>query len=191
MADEISGEVTQILQRGGGDGRSPTDELLPLVYPMLRRLAHNRMANEAPGQTLQPTALVHEAYLKLVGNQDIAWENRGHFFAAAARAMRQILIDRARRKRAVRHGGDRGQVDLESLDEEPKLSSDDRLLALDEALDALQATYPRHARIVMLKHFAGLSVEEISQCLTISTSTVTRDWRFARAWLHEELNDDE
>ena len=189
MADEISGEVTEILQREGCDGQSPTDELLPLVYPMLRRLAHDRMANEAPGQTLPPTALVHEAYLKLVGNKDIAWENRGHFFGAAARAMRQILIDRARRKRAVRHGGGRGQVNLESLDEEPELAADDRLLALDEALDELQASYPRHARIVMLKHFAGLSVEDISQCLKISPSTVIRDWRFARAWLHGNLNE--
>jgi RNA polymerase sigma factor (TIGR02999 family) len=165
-------------------------ELLPLAYDELRRLAVARLAAERPGHTLQPTALVHEAYLRLVGGgQPRDWNGRGHFFAAAAEAMRRILVESARRKRRVRHGGDRDRV---HLDEVAVPAADDRttdLLALDEALTAFAREEPAKAELVKLRYFAGLTLEEAAGCLGISLATAKRHWALARAWLFSALTD--
>jgi RNA polymerase sigma factor (TIGR02999 family) len=164
-------------------------QLLPLVYEELRRLAAQRLAGEAPGQTLQPTALVHEAYLKLVGpDPGRAWNDRAHFFAAAAEAMRRILIDRARQKRRQKHGGGRQRVPLAEADAVAESSADD-LLALDEALTRLAAEHPRKAELVKLRYFAGLSEEEAAAVLGLSRATASRSWAFARAWLINALDE--
>jgi RNA polymerase sigma factor (TIGR02999 family) len=163
-------------------------ELLPVVYAELRRLAAAWTARLPPGQTLQPTALVHEAYLKLVRNRDPDWEGQRHFFGAAAQAMREILVDQARRKSSIKRGGHGQRVELAeglALIEPPA----DDLLALDEAIGQLQIEKPQLAEIVMLRHFTGLSVEETAGVLGKSVSTVTRDWRYARAWLAARLGD--
>ena len=160
----------------------PAAELLPEVYAELRRLAAALTTRLRPGQTLQPTALVHEAYLRLVGRRDPGWEGRRHFFAAAARAMREILIEQARRKRSRKHGGGARRVELReglALIEPPA----DDLLALDEAIGQLQAEKPNLAEIVLLRYYSGLSVEETAAVVGRSVSTVVREWRFARAWL--------
>ena len=178
--------VTQILQEAE-TGELASEKLLPIVYEELRRLAVAQMAQETPGQTLQPTALVHEAYLRLVGNEDVHWQNRGHFFAAAARSMRQILINRAKQKKAVKHGGGKKRVEFEGalLADDPEC---ERILALDEALDRLEQIDPRKAKIVMFRFFAGLSIDETAKTLEISPATVKREWQFARTWLHKEMN---
>ncbi len=184
--DSDARKVTLILQNAD-QAVDVSDELLPLVYDQLRRLAAKQMSNEIPGQTLQPTALVHEAYLQLIGGTDIRWENRGHFFAAAARAMRQILINRAKRKKTGKHGGDHQRQAFQDdvlLVEPPA----ERLLALDEALKRLEEIDQRPAQIVMLRFFAGLSIEETAKSLGLSAATVSRDWEFARTWLHREMN---
>ena len=161
--------------------------LMPLVYDELRRLAAAKLAHEKPGQTLQATALVHEAYLKLVETgHSHQWESRTHFFAAAAEAMRRILIDRARRRKSRRHGGDYGRVDLLESDL-PLLPPDDDLLALDEALTKLAAVDPQGAELVKLRVFAGLTIDELARQMQISPSTVKRNWSFARAWLRSAL----
>jgi RNA polymerase sigma factor (TIGR02999 family) len=161
--------------------------LLPLVYDELRRLAANKIAQEKPGQTLQATALVHEAYLKLVeAGHSRQWESRTHFFAAAAEAMRHILIDRARRRKSRRHGGEYGRVDLLESDL-PLIPPDDELLALDEALTRLSAVDPQSAELVKLRIFAGLTIDELARQMQISPSTVKRNWSFARAWLRSAL----
>jgi RNA polymerase sigma factor (TIGR02999 family) len=164
-------------------------QLLPLVYEELRKLAAEKIAQEKPGQTLQATALVHEAYLRLVGaEQGGSWDNRGHFFAAAAEAMRRILIDQARRKQRPKHGGDRKRVDLNeglSVGEAP----DDDLLALDEALAKLAQGEPAKAELVKLHFFAGLSLEEAGRILGISHRTAKRHWAYARAWLYAAVSD--
>jgi RNA polymerase sigma factor (TIGR02999 family) len=179
--------VTQILQAvEGGDPRA-ADQLLPIVYDELRRLGRALMAKTPPGNTLQPTALVHEAYIHLVGNADPGWNSRGHFFAAAAQAMRQILVDQARRKAAVRHGGGQQRVAADDVDlpiEEPP----EDMLALDEALHRLRARDRRKSDVVMLRYFAGLTIEETAKILEISEKTVERDWRFARVLLHRQLS---
>lgn len=177
--------VTRILQ--DDDGEIATEKLLPIVYAELRKLATAQMARETPGQTLQPTALVHEVYLRLVGDEDIRWENRGHFFAAAARSMRQILINRANRKKAVRHGGPRKRLELHDavLVEEQQ---PERMLALDDALQRLEQIDERKGQIVMLRYFAGLSIEDTAKVLEVSPATVKREWQFARTWLHNEMN---
>jgi len=157
-------------------------ELLPELYTELRRLAVALTARLRPGQTLQPTALVHEAYLRLVGRRDPGWEGRRHFFGAAARAMREILIEQARRKGSRKHGGEAQRVELSeglALIEPPT----DDLLALDEAIEQLRAEKPHLAEVVLLRYFTGLSVEETADVVGRSVSTVTREWRFARAWL--------
>jgi RNA polymerase sigma factor (TIGR02999 family) len=162
-------------------------ELLPAVYAELRRLAAALTARLPPGQTLQPTALVHEAYLRLVGGQDPGWEGRHHFFAAAAQAMRQILVDQARKKASGKHGGHGQRVELTeglALIEPPA----DDLLALDEAIQGLQAEEPSLAEVVLLRYYTGLSVEETAGVIGRSVSTVTREWRQARAWLAERLH---
>ncbi|MHC5002287.1 MAG: sigma-70 family RNA polymerase sigma factor [Planctomycetota bacterium] len=187
MPAERSNDVTMLLAAiGEGDGAA-TDELLPLVYDELRRIARHRMAMEAPGHTLQATALVHEAYLHLLGDGGASWESRRHFFGAAARAMQRILVDSARRKLAVRHGGLHRRRELEDVpltaDEGPPAE----VLALDAALDELRARDPRMHEIAMLRHFAGLTNEQTARALGLSTRTVRREWSYARVWLTKVL----
>ncbi len=180
-------DVTQILQAiEQGDARA-TGELLPLVYQELRRLAAHKMANEAAGHTLQPTALVHEAYLRLVGpGQSHQWDGRGHFFAAAAEAMRRILVESARRKKRLKHGGELQRVDVAEV-ELPLPMPHDELLALDEALDRLVTVDARAAEIVKLCFFVGLTQEQAGKELGVSLATAERLWSFARAWLFQEM----
>ncbi len=177
-------EFTVILQRlEQGDPRA-AHELLPLVYEELRKLAAQKLAREAPGQTLQATALVHEAWLRLGGDNQPAWDNRGHFFAAAAEAMRRIVIDNARRKRRARHGGDLERVDLAGIQVPAPVRDEEELLAVHEALDELAALDSRKAELVKLRFFVGLSFAEAAQVLGVSEVTAKRDWAFARAWLY-------
>ncbi|MBE0544938.1 MAG: sigma-70 family RNA polymerase sigma factor [Verrucomicrobia bacterium] len=179
--------VTQILQAIEHGDAKATDELLPLVYQELRRLAAYKMASEASGQTLQPTALVHEAYLRLVGpSQAQQWDGRGHFFAAAAEAMRRILVDRARAKQALKRGGNLERVELDAV-ELPSPMPDDELLALDEALNRLATVDTRAAEMVKLCFFVGLTQEEAARELGVSLATAERVWGFARAWLLREV----
>jgi RNA polymerase sigma factor (TIGR02999 family) len=181
-------EVTRILSAiEQGDPRA-AEQLLPLVYHQLRELAAQRLAKEKPGQTLQATALVHEAYLRLVGTDpDQPWDSRGHFFAAAAEAMRRILIDRARDRKRLKRGGDvrRQQLDLESLVRDD--ASPDDLIDLDDALTRLSSVDARAAKLVQLRLFAGLSLDEAAAALGVVRRTVERDWAFARAWLFQQL----
>lgn len=184
-------DVTHILSAiEQGDPRA-ADQLLPLVYEELRKLAAQKLAQEKPGQTLQATALVHEAYVRLVGSEgapgrDPRWDSRGHFFAAAAEAMRRILIDRAREKRSVKRGGARKRLDIDAIDV-ATAATPDELLALDEALAKLARGDAAAARLVELRYFAGLTVDEAGKALGISTATAYRHWNYARAWLHAEL----
>jgi RNA polymerase sigma factor (TIGR02999 family) len=179
-------EVTRILSAIDRGDAQAAEQLLPLVYGELRRLAAQRLSREAPGQTLQATALVHEAYLRLVGATDPGWNGRGHFFAAAAEAMRRLLIERARRARSPRRGGDRDRIELDPADLAESVRSDD-LLALDEALDRLTAKDARKAELVKLRYFAGLTMEQAAEALGISPATAHRDWNYARAWLHRSI----
>src|SRR5262245_16975358 len=182
-------EITQALERIQKGEPSAAEALMPLVYEELRKLAVARMAEEAPGNTLDATALVHEAYLRLVGPADAArWDSRGHFFAAAAEAMRRILVDGARRKRREKHGGDRGRIDLDAVQPAAPDPRHD-LVALDAALTRLAAEDPQAAKLVELRHFTGLSVQEAARALGISPRTADRVWAYARAWLHRELAD--
>jgi len=179
-------DVTRILQAiEQGEARA-ADELLPLVYEELRCLAAQKLAHEAPGQTLQATALVHEVYLRLVGAEDPNWENRGHFFGAAAEAMRRILIENARRKKSSKHGGDRQRITLEDAEITIHVPVDD-LLALDEALTKLSQQDQVKAEVVKLRYFTGLSIEQTAEVLGISPMTTKRYWSYARAWLMREI----
>jgi RNA polymerase sigma factor (TIGR02999 family) len=178
--------VTVILNRVQQGHPKAAEELLPLVYEELRKLAAAKMANERPGQTLQPTALVHEAWLRLTGNENQEWNNRGHFFAAAAEAMRRILVENARRKQRVKHGGEMQRVDLAALDV-AIITHDEHLLAVDEALDKLAAHDPLGAQLIKLRFFAGLPNVEAARVLGIPERTAKRTWAYARAWLSEEL----
>jgi RNA polymerase sigma factor (TIGR02999 family) len=174
--------------KSAGPEMQAATELLPVVYAELRRLAASMASRLPPGQTLQPTALVHEAYLRLVGDKDPGWNGRRHFFGAAARAMRDILVDQARRKGARKHGGGARRVELNeglAVIEPPA----DDLLAVDDAIQALQAEKPHLAEIASLRYFAGLSADETAAILGISASTLAREWRFARAWLSRRLGD--
>lgn len=184
-------QVTRLIKAAGAGDPKAAESLLPLVYDELRRLAAAQLSKEPAGQTLQPTALVHEAYLRLVGGEPIEWQGRGHFFAAAARAMRRILIDRARRHRAAKHGGDRGRAEMhEDLIADPTPGTGGSgldLLRLDAALARLEARDSRQSEIVLLRYFAGLSIEQTAEALGVSTGTVKNDWVFARAWLRREL----
>jgi RNA polymerase sigma factor (TIGR02999 family) len=179
-------DVTQILQAIEHGDAKAAEELLPLVYQELRRLAAHKMANEAPGHTLQPTALVHEAWLHLGGDDQPTWQNRAHFFGAAAEAMRRILVDRAREKKALKRGGDLERVDINGL-ELPSPMPDDELLALDEALDRLATVDTRAAEMVKLCFFVGLTQPEAARELGVSLATAERIWGFARAWLLREV----
>ncbi len=184
-------DVTRLIDAAAAGDPAAAGEILPLVYAELRRLAADLLARERPGQTLQPTALVHEAYLRLVGN-DLPpddWHGRGHFFGAAARSMRQILIDSARAKAAEKRGGRRDRVPLDALADPPAPAppAADDLLALDEALTRLAAADPAKARLVELRYFAGLSVADAAGILGISEATAKRHWVYARAWLYGQL----
>jgi RNA polymerase sigma factor (TIGR02999 family) len=179
-------EVTHILERvEQGDPRA-AEELLPLVYAELRKLAAAKMAQEVPGNTLQPTALVHEAWLRLTGGENLRWNNRAHFFGAAAEAMRRILIESARRKRAARHGGGQVRLDIEEL-EIAAGGKDDELLAVHDALEKFAARDKQKADLVKLRYFVGLTTEESAEILGISVPTADRWWNFSRAWLFEEI----
>jgi RNA polymerase sigma factor (TIGR02999 family) len=162
------------------------EKLLELVYEELRGLAARKMAQESPGQTLQPTALVHEAWLRLIGTRNASFNDRAHFFRAAAEAMRRILIDRARRKRTERHGGGYARVELDGVDL-PAADTNEELLAVSEALDKLALDHPVQAEVVKLRYFAGMTNEEVSEILEISVSTTKNYWVFARAWLLNEI----
>ena len=179
-------DVTPILHAIERGDAQAADELLSLVYQELRRLAAHKMASEAPGQTLQPTALVHEAWLHLGGDEQPTWQNRAHFFGAAAEAMRRILVDRARQKQALKRGGDLERVDIEGLELASPMP-DDELLALDEALERLATVDTRAAEMVKLCFFVGLTQEEAARELDISLSTAERVWGFARSWLLREV----
>jgi RNA polymerase sigma factor (TIGR02999 family) len=185
-------EVTVFLSAIERGEPQAAEQLLPLVYDELRKLAARKLAEEKPGQTLQATALVHEAYLRLVGGgaASIGWNGRGHFFGAAAEAMRRIVVENARRKRAVKHAGERVRVSLEGLDLANE-SCPEQLLALDEALTRLAAVDPQKAELVKLRFFTGLSIEATAQALAISPATAKRWWTFARAWLLREVGDGE
>jgi RNA polymerase sigma factor (TIGR02999 family) len=179
-------DVTRLL--GAIDHGDPkaAEELLPLVYDQLRQLAAARMARESPGQTLQATALVHEAWLRLVGSSETSWNCRGHFFGAAAEAMRRILLERARKKARVRHGGQLQRVDLEQVTMATQ-DSDDVVIAINDALEKLAGESPAKAEIVKLRYFGGLEHAEIAEALGISEPTVRRHWAYARSWLYVEL----
>jgi RNA polymerase sigma factor (TIGR02999 family) len=183
-------DVTQILEAIRRGQPKAAEELLPLVYEELRRMAAVKMAHELPGQTLQATALVHEAWLRLVGNENARWENRAHFFGAAAEAMRRILIDNARRKQAVRHGGGQHRVNLEDVDL-ATAPDDDQLLAVHDALAKFEAEDKVKAELVKLRYFVGMTIEEAAEVLGISEPTAKRYWRFARAWLFREISEAE
>ena len=171
-----------------GDAKA-ADELLPLLYQELRLLAAQKLSNELPGQTLQATALVHEAYLRLVGKDEQGWDNRGHFFKAAAEAMRRILIENARRKQSLKRGGEHRRIDLDGAEASAQSRSDE-LIALDEALIKLANEDPVKADLVKLRFFAGLSIDQAAKVLGISRATAIRHWSFARAWLFHQLRKD-
>jgi RNA polymerase sigma factor (TIGR02999 family) len=175
-------DVTLILEAVRRGEKQASEELLPIVYEELRRMAAARMARESAGHTLQPTALVHEAWVRLIENGSRTWENRAHFFGAASEAMRRILIERARRKSRLRHGGGQERVDLADLDVAAALP-DDKILLLDEALEHLKEEDPETARVVIMRFFGGLTNEEIVQILGTSDRTVRRQWNYAKAWL--------
>jgi len=166
-----------------------SEELLPLVYDELRRLAAARLSHEKPGQTLQATALVHEAYMRLSGDDEVRWDNKGHFFGAAALAMRRILVERARRVGRIKHGGGRDRVPLTGVQVEADNESFD-FVGLDEALRRMEQQDQRMSQVVMLRFFAGLSIEDTAGVLGVSPNTVKREWACARAWLHDELHRD-
>ena len=183
-----SGALTRVFAAIEQGEPRAAEQLLPLVYDALRKLARARLASERSGQTLQATALVHEAYLRLVGpDPGVDWDGRRHFFAAASEAMRRILVERARRKRRLRHGGGLGRVDLDQVASFGEDSCGD-VLALDEALDQLAAEHPVVAEVVKLRYFAGLTTEQAALALGISIRTANRHWAFARAWLYKRLN---
>lgn len=182
-----SSEVTQLLKEGSSGDQAALDRLFLLVYDELRHLASGYMRRERPSHTLQTTALVHEAYLRLVGQHEISWNSRVHFFAVAARVMRRILIDHARTRHYAKRGGNTIKL---SLDEAAILSDEraDELVALDEALSELAKLDSRQSRIVELRFFGGLTLAETAQVLKISSDTVTRDWNLAKAWLYRQVN---
>ena len=181
-------EITQMLREWSGGKQEALDNLLPLVYDELHRQAARFLRKERPGHTLQTTALINEAYLKLIDRRDVEWESRTHFFAVAAQAMRRILVDYAKAKHREKRGGDNIKL---SLDEAMLVAAKEKgvdLIALDEALDKLNFLDEQQARVVELKYFSGLSLEETAEALHVSRATVARDWEAARAWLHRELS---
>ncbi len=179
-------DVNQLLLEWGNGDQQAQEKLLPLIYNELRRLAHNFLYHERPGHTLQTTALVHEAYLKLIDQKDVRWQNRAHFFAISAQAMRRILIDSARRHTADKRGGKAEKVSLEEV-ALVCVNPDSNLLALDEALNKLAQIDSQQSRIVELRYFGGLTIEETGQVMNLSPATVKREWAMARAWLYEAI----
>ena len=179
-------DLTRVLSAVASGDEGAAARLLPLVYAELRKLAVARMSKTPPGQTLQATALVHEAYLRVAGEQDARWAGRKHFFFAAARAMRDILVEQARRKSSLKRGGGRSRVELSEADIVIEPPAED-VVALHEALQRLERDHPERAQLVMLRYFAGLTAKETAEVLETSLSTVERDWRFVRAWLRREL----
>ena len=180
-------QVTTLLQAIAAGDREAGERLIPLVYQELRKMAARRMAGNLAGQTLQPTALVHEAWIRMGGENPRGWENRAHFFAAAATAMRSVLVDRARRRKAMRHGGGQQRVNLDDVEIANQVVNDDQILAVHEALDKLAVEEPQKAELVKLRYFAGLSVEETAETLGISEPTAKRWWAYARGWLGREI----
>jgi RNA polymerase sigma factor (TIGR02999 family) len=185
----MAGEVTQILDAIRG-GEASADELITLVYEELRRMASRELAGEQPGHTLQATALVHEAYLRLLGDRECSWENRRHFFAAAAEAMRRVLVESARRKGAQKRGGSLSRHDLSDFEGFHSITPDD-ILAVDESLDRLAAADEQAAALVKLRYFGGLTINETANVLGVSPRTANRLWAYARAWLIKDMGDDE
>jgi len=183
-------DLTRILQAMESGEARAADQLLPLVYEELRKLATAKMAHESPNQTLQPTALVHEAWLRLTGDENVKWEGRGHFFGAAAEAMRRILIDNARRKQALRHGGGQQRIDIDEV-EIAAFAKADELLAMNEALEKFAALDRQKAELVKLRYFVGLTIEEAAQVLGVSAPTAKRWWTYARAWLYQKIQGDD
>lgn len=182
----MPGDVTQLLSAIESGEPDAADQLLPLVYNELRRLAAYKMAHEQPGQTLQPTALVHEAWIRLAGSTAQRWKDRRHFFGAAAEAMRRILIDRARKRNRTRHGRGLQRVELQEI-EIAQTATDVQLLAIDEALQKLAAESPERAELVKLRYYVGMSIPDAAEALGISESTAKRQWNYARLWLFKEL----
>jgi RNA polymerase sigma factor (TIGR02999 family) len=182
-------DVTQLLQAVSAGDPKAAAELLPLVYEELRRLAARKMAGEARGQTLQPTALVHEAWLRLTGAGDQTWQNRAHFYGAAAEAMRRILIERARRRLAAKRGSGAAPLDLDEMEIPSPASDDDNLLRVNEALEKFAAVDSRKAELVKLRYFIGLNFEETAAALGIAVPTAKQWWAYARAWLTVEMRD--
>src|ERR1017187_656157 len=179
-------DITLMLETLSTGDSHASEQLLPLVYQELRRLATARVGQEAAGHTLQPTALVHEAWLRLVGGQKQSWANRAHFFGAAAEAMRRILIERARRKSRLKRGSGQALLDIADLDVATAMP-DDKVLLVDEALEQLKLEDPEKAKIVMLKFFAGLTNEQAAEILDVNERTVRRQWEFAKAWLFDRI----
>ena len=184
--DEHSKLVTTTLNAAAGGDKQAAVDLLPQVYEELCNLARNRMANMAPGQTLQPTALVHEAFLRLVGDADPGWEGRTHFFGAAAQAMRNILVDQARKKASVKHGGEMARVDLDVGELHITAPCED-VLALNEAIEQLESDDARKGQIVNMRYFIGMTNEDTAAVLGISEGTVRREWRYIKQWLHLQI----
>jgi RNA polymerase sigma-70 factor (ECF subfamily) len=180
-------DVSRLLQAWGRGNIEAGEELLPIVYRELRRRAAAYLRGERPDHTLQPTALVHEAYLRLVGQERVTWQNRAHFFGVAAQAMRHILVDAARTQRRAKRGGGELNVSLSDVADLGIAKSAD-LVALDDALTTLETLHPRHSRVVELRFFGGLSLKEVAHVLNVSVGTVRRDWSLAQAWLYRELN---
>ena len=187
MAESKSSETTQLLKAWAKGDPAALDELTPRVYGELRRIAGHFMRNERPSHTLQTTALVHEAYLRLIDVKNVEWQHRAHFFAVSANMMRRILLDRARKRGAGRRGGRSPHVNLDAIPDFHAARSRE-LMALDDALNALAEVAPRQARVIELRFFGGLSVEETAEVLKVSPDTVLRDWRLARAWLLKEIS---
>jgi RNA polymerase sigma factor (TIGR02999 family) len=185
--DVTSHEVTELLNRWGNGDRGAFDALLPLVYKELHKIAKRGMAQQDPGNTLQTTALIHEAYLKLIGGAEHGWENRRHFFSVAAKAIRHILVDHARERAADKRGGGFQMVPLDEPLEAARGAAT-KILALEDAMKSLEASYPRQAQVVELRHYCGFSVEETAQSLQVSPETVGRDWRFAKSFLRREMS---
>lgn len=179
-------EITQVLQAVARGEGSASEELLPLVYAELRRHASARMAQEAAGQTLQPTALVHEAWLRMFGDGERLWQNRAHFFGAAAQAMRRILIENARRKSRFKRGGDQLRVDIEQ-DELAATTPDEKVLLIDDALQKLQSQDPEKAQVVVLKFFGGLTNQQVAETMACTERTIERHWAYAKAWLFQSI----
>jgi RNA polymerase sigma factor (TIGR02999 family) len=190
MSDSPPQEITQLLLAWRGGDQTALNQLMPLIYQELRRLADHFMSHERPGHVLQATALVNEAYLRLIDSSQVKWESRAHFFAVAGQLMRRVLVDAARERQSRKRGGDWAQVSLAEAVVIPQQRSTD-LIALDDALDVLAAVDKRKSEIVVMRFFGGLSVEETAAVLKVSPDTVMRDWQLAKVWLYRELSRDE